>query len=66
MASVEEIEKAVSQLAPSDLAQFRRWFEQFEADQFDQAIERDALSGKLDRLAEQAVAQHRKGLSREL
>jgi hypothetical protein len=66
MSSVEEIEQAVSQLAPSDLAVFRRWFEQFEADLFDRAIERDALSGKLDRLAEQAIAQHRKGFSREL
>jgi hypothetical protein len=34
--------------------------------QFDEKIERDAKAGKLDRLAEQALADHRGGRTREL
>ena len=37
------------------LAQFRVWFEEFDSALFDQKIRRDAVSGKLDRLAEQAI-----------
>jgi hypothetical protein len=63
--TTEEIEKAVEQLPPRELARFRAWFEVFDASQFDAAIERDAQAGKLDRLAEKALAQHRSGGSRE-
>ncbi len=66
MTKVEEIEEAVSKLTPEQLARFRAWFEAFEARQFDEKIERDAASGKLDRLAEKAVRAYRKGLVREL
>ena len=31
MSTVEKIEKAVSQLPPEELIQFRAWFEEFEA-----------------------------------
>ncbi len=66
MATAEEVEKAVEQLAPGELARFRAWFEVFEAQQFDAAIERDARAGKLDAHAEEALAAHRVGRSREL
>jgi hypothetical protein len=55
----EDIEKAVEQLAPQELARFRAWFEAFDAQQFDAAIERDAQVGKLDALADEALAAHR-------
>jgi hypothetical protein len=66
MAKLEEIEKAVAGLAPNDLARFREWFETFDGARFDEKIERDAASGKLDRLADQAIADFRKGRAREL
>jgi hypothetical protein len=66
MSTIEEIEKAVSNLPPDDLARFRAWFEEFEATRFDGKIERDAAAGKLDRLAEQALADFRNGRAREL
>lgn len=66
MTSAEEIEKAVEQLAPVELARFRAWFEVFDAQQFDAAIERDARAGTLDALAEEALAVHRAGRSRQL
>jgi hypothetical protein len=66
MTTAEDIEKAVEQLAPRELARFRAWFETFDAAQFDTAIERDARAGKLDTLADEALAAHRAGRSREL
>jgi hypothetical protein len=64
MTTAEDIEKAVEQLPPRELARFRAWFEAFDARQFDAAIERDARAGKLD--ADEALSAHRAGRSREL
>jgi hypothetical protein len=66
MTTVEEIEKAIERLAPRELAQFRAWYEAFNAAQFDAAIERDAQAGKLDGFADEAHAADRAGQSREL
>jgi hypothetical protein len=66
MTSIEDIEKAVADLPPQELAAFRAWFEAFDATRFDEKIERDAASGKFDRLADQAVADYRTGRAREL
>jgi hypothetical protein len=38
MTNAEDIEKAVQQLPPQELARFRAWFEAFDAQQFDAAI----------------------------
>ena len=62
----EVIEKAVTELPVDQLAKFRAWFEKFDAVQFDQKIERDAKSDKLDRLAAQALADFRAGHARDL
>ena len=66
MTTAEDIEKAVEQLAPSELARFRAWFEAFDARQFDASIERDAQAGRLDAHADEALATHRAGRSRAL
>ncbi len=66
MTRIEEIEKAVSRLSPDELARFRAWFEDFDAEQFDKKIERDAQGGRLDGLAESAIADLRSGRTREI
>jgi hypothetical protein len=66
MTTAEDIEKAVEQLAPHELARFRAWFEAFDAEQFDAAIERDISAGKLDVHAKEALAAHRAGRSPDL
>jgi hypothetical protein len=66
MTTAEDIEKAVEQLAPRELARFRAWFEIFDSEQFDTTIERDARAGKLDAHAEEALAAHRARRSWEL
>jgi hypothetical protein len=59
--TVEDIERAIEGLAPQELDRLRTWFEEFQAARFDDKIERDARAGKLDRLAEDAIADFRKG-----
>lgn len=66
MTKIEELEKAVAELPPDQLQRFRAWFAEFEAARFDQEIERGANAGRLDRLAEQALADYRAGRAREL
>lgn len=56
MKTVEELQKAVEELPPEDLAKFRAWFEGFDAAVFDRKIEQDAQSGKLDKVANEAIA----------
>jgi hypothetical protein len=64
--SISEIEQAVQQLPPDELARFRQWFAEFDAEQWDRQIERDASSGKLDALAKEALDDLRTGDTREL
>lgn len=52
--SVQEIETAVTQLPSPELARLQLVFEEYQADLWDQQIERDALSGRLDAFAERA------------
>ena len=66
MTTAEDVEKAVEQLAPQELARFRAWFEVFDANRFDATIERDAKTGRLDAFAEEAIAAYRAGQSRDL
>ncbi len=66
MANVAEIEKAVAELPAEELAAFRAWFERFEADRFDCRIEQDSAAGRLNRLADEALAEFQSGAAREL
>jgi len=66
MTTVEDIEKAIAKIKPREFARLRAWFEEFQAARFDAAIKRDARDGKLDRAADQALADQRRGRSREL
>lgn len=66
MRALEEIQEAIQRLSPQELARFRDWFEIFDADRFDAAIERDIDAGKLEPLANEAIVHHRTGQSRDL
>jgi len=66
MTKVEDLEKAISALAPRELARFRAWFEDFDAARFDAHIEQDAARGKLDGLAADALADLKAGRVRSL
>jgi hypothetical protein len=61
--TIEDIENAIAKLSPEELAQFRAWFDEFQAERFDRKIDRDVGAGRLDRLADEALAEHRAGRS---
>jgi hypothetical protein len=66
MTRIQRLEQEVRKLGPQELAVFRKWFRDYDADQWDSQIEEDALTGKLDRLAQKALADHKAGTTSEL
>jgi len=63
---IHEIEEAISQLPPDELARFRQWYAEFDAQIWDEQFETDAKSGKLQKVAEKAIEEYRAGKSKEL
>jgi len=61
MTTVQEIKDAVSDLSPENLAAFRAWFAEFDAMLWDQQLETDVASGRLDRLGDEALQDLREG-----
>ncbi len=66
MLTTQEIEQAVSRLPSEELTRFREWFDEFDAKVWDMQFEADVKSGKLDGLANQAIADFRAGKCKEL
>ena len=66
MTKVEKLENEVQTLSRTDLAIFHEWFSQYDADEWDQQIEVDVREGRLDKLAEEALAEHAAGTTKEL
>ncbi|MEI9421030.1 hypothetical protein O7A70_07615 [Mesorhizobium sp. Cs1299R1N1] len=64
MTKLEQIEKSITELSPEELKAFAAWFEALRAAQWDKQIEADAKAGRLDKLAAQALADHRAGRTR--
>jgi hypothetical protein len=59
MSTVQEIERAIEKLSDEELAEIRAWL-------WDRDIERDADSGRLDTLAEEALQEYRSGKTTQL
>ncbi len=66
MTKLEKIEKEITSLDPADLRKLADWIAEYQADLWDKQIEEDAKAGKLDKLAAQALADHRAGKSRPI
>ena len=66
MATVQEIESAVTHLSDEQLAQFRQWFAEFDAHLWDVKFEQDVKTGKLDSLANKAISDFKAGRFKEL
>lgn len=63
MADVTDIEDAVARLPRTELTLFREWFDAFEAERLDVRIDEDAASGRLDRIADEVLADLRRTAS---
>ena len=66
MTKVEKIEEDIRKLNRDELLAFRRWFRAYDSDEWDRQIEEDVRAGKLDKLAQEALAEHRAGKSKEI
>ena len=61
MSAIQNLETAVRKLSPEELALFRAWFAEFDANVWDRQFEQDVATGKLDHLAGEAVRDLREG-----
>jgi hypothetical protein len=66
MSTVQDIENAIRQLSPEDLAAFRAWFAEFDAVVWDRQLAEDVAAGRLDQLAEEALQEFRAGRCTDL
>ena len=66
MSKIQDLERQVQGLSAEELATFRRWFAEFDAEAWDRQFEADANSGKLDPLGERARRAHAAGKSSKL
>ncbi len=64
--TIQKIKEAVSQLSSEDLAAFRAWFAEFDAEMWDRQFEEDAAAGRLDRLVDEALRDLREGRCTDL
>jgi hypothetical protein len=66
MTKVQALEEEIEKLSSAELVELREWIVEREAEVWDREIERDAASGKLEKLFEKSVADHLAGKSREI
>lgn len=66
MSKVEELEKAIELLPEEEYKQLRQWFSEKDWHKWDQQIEADSKSGKLDFLLQEALEAKSKNKLREL
>jgi hypothetical protein len=59
--SVHEIETAISQLPPDELAELLAWIEEYRADAWDREIAEDARAGRFEALRERVRKQRQAG-----
>ena len=66
MILAQQIAKEVAGLPKAQLKEFRAWFEEFDASEWDKQFEEDVASGKLDDIANRAVSDYKKGKFKKL
>ena len=66
MNTVQEIVAAISKLSYAELAAFRAWFAEFDANAWDRRLEQDVAAGRLDALADEALRDLREGRCTDL
>jgi hypothetical protein len=66
MSNLKDVEHAVRQLSSDELAAFRAWFAEFDAEIWDRQFEEDVAAGRLDKLAEKALQHLREGRCTDL
>lgn len=65
MTTVEEIEHAVEELTPSDLARFAAWVREYDAKVWNRQLDEDSAAGRLDFLFDEAKMERKTGKLRD-
>lgn len=66
MSTVEQIEAAILKLSPQELSELSDWVLDLDERRWDEQIEKDIVAGKLDFLAQEALAEFEAGKCRTL
>lgn len=66
MNTVEAITTAIAELPPEQVARIRAWLNERAEEEWDAQIEQDERAGRLNSMAEHALAEHRAGRTRPL
>jgi len=66
VSTIEEIEVAVSRLAPSDYEKFRQWLADYDNRLWDKEMEEDAGAGRLDALLNEGLDDLKNGRCTDL
>ena len=65
-ANLKQIEEQISSLSAEQLKQFRAWYAEFDAANWDKQIESDAHANRFDELSKDALEEHNSGKSKLL
>lgn len=66
MSKLKQIEKSIEALSDEEMKAFGAWFDTLRGQRWDRQIEQDAANGKLDALANEALAEFRTGGARRI
>jgi len=59
MSALQAIQEQIKQLSSIERQEFREWFLEWDADNWDRQMEQDAQAGKLDAFAAEAILEKR-------
>jgi len=66
MSTLKQIETAILNLSTDEFKQFKQWFLDLDYQQWEQQLEQDVVTGKLEELANEAIAEFESGHYREI
>jgi hypothetical protein len=66
MTKVDALKRDIQNLTQDELAEFRKWFADYDGELWDRQIEADSKAGKFDQLVAEALAEFDRGETIEL
>jgi hypothetical protein len=63
---VQELEGRIKELSSNEFQELRAWLAEYEAEVWDQQLDADALAGRLDTIADQALKDFSENRSTDL
>jgi hypothetical protein len=66
MSNLEQIEAAILSLPSNEFEKLKQWFFDLDYERWDEQLEQDIANGKLEALAQEAIAEFEAGHCREI